>query len=158
LTHQDRDEKIGDNSVGNLPGVRLVSCRETDEYGYVGREGDTEKPSVNGEEQIVDISDGLGVFLLGVFLIEITLLVEACLFVGGVWSRVARRSRSRDSFLRFHDSREIDGFGFLSGWLWGGSGFTTARKREVNIEESKESRKNSTHLGSGPSSLDILDT
>ena len=52
LTHQNGDEKIGDDSVGNLSGVRLVSRRETDEHGHICREGDTEKPSVNGEEHI----------------------------------------------------------------------------------------------------------
>lgn len=53
LTHQDVDENTGDDSVGNLSGVRLVSRRETNEYGHVGREGDIEKPSAN-EEHIAD--------------------------------------------------------------------------------------------------------
>jgi len=85
LAHQDGDKKIGDDSVGDLAGVRLVSRRETDEYRHVGREGNTEKPSVNGEEQIAEIPDGLGVPLLDILSIEITLPIEGFLFVGDIF-------------------------------------------------------------------------
>jgi hypothetical protein len=129
LTHQDGDKNIGDDGVGNLSSVRLVSRCEADEYGHVGREGDTEKPPVHGEEQVAKISDGLGVLLLDILLILITLPPEGLLFVGDILNGVARRSRSRDSFVRFHGGREIDDFEFPSGWLWGGNGFTTAKKR-----------------------------
>jgi hypothetical protein len=61
LTNKDRDAKVGDNSVGDLSGVRLVGRRKTGEYNHVGRKGDTEKPSVNGKEQIERISNGLGI-------------------------------------------------------------------------------------------------
>ena len=154
LTHQDGDEKIGDDGVGNLSGVCLVGRRETNEYGHVGREGDTEKPSVNGEEHIAEVPDRLGVLLLDVLLIEITLPVEGLLFIGDILRRVTG-SRSRDSFLGFCSSREIDDFGFPGGWLWGGDIFTTARKREVNNQQPKESQRKSTH---GPLSVDIPDT
>jgi len=86
LTHQDGDENVGDNSVGNLSGVRLVSCCETDEYGHVGREGDTEKPSVNGEEHVAEVPDGLGVLLLDILLIEITLPPDGLLSVRDILS------------------------------------------------------------------------
>ena len=42
LAHQDGDENVGDDSVRNLSGVRLVSRCEADEYGHVGCERDTE--------------------------------------------------------------------------------------------------------------------
>ena len=86
LTHQDRDGNVGDDSIGNLSGVRLVSCCETNEYGHVGREGDAEKPSVNGEEHVAEIPNGLGVFLLEILLVEITLPPVGLLFVGDILS------------------------------------------------------------------------
>ena len=129
LTHQDRDENVGDDSVCNLSGVRLVSRRETDEYGHVGREGDTEKPSVDGEEHIAEIPDGFGVLLLDVLLIEIALPPEGLLSVGDVLSGVAGRSRGRSIFLRLQVGREIDDFWPLNSRFWGGNGFATARKR-----------------------------
>ena len=100
LTHQDGDENVGDNGVGDLSGVRLVGRRETDEYGHVGREGDTEKSSVDGEEQVAGISDGLGVPLLDVLFILVTRPPEGLLFVGDILDRVSRRRRSGDGFLR----------------------------------------------------------
>jgi len=86
LTHQDGDENVGDNRVGNLSGVCLVGRCETDEYGHVGCEGDTEKPSVNGEEHVAEIPDGLGVLLLDILLIEIALPPDGLLFVGDILS------------------------------------------------------------------------
>ena len=86
LTHQDGDENVGDNSVSNLSGVRLVSRREPDEYGHVGCEGDTEKPSINREEHVAEIPDGLGVLLLDIFLIEITLPPDGLLSIGDILS------------------------------------------------------------------------
>ena len=137
LTHQDGDEDIGDNSVGNLSSVRLVSRRETDEYGHVGREGDTEKPSVDGKEQVTEIPDGLGVLLLDVLFISITLPPEGLLPVGDVLNGTRGTG---NSFLRFRGGREIDDFGFMNSWLWEGDGLVTVRKR-VNIGESKENQK-----------------
>lgn len=106
LTHQDGDEKVGDDSVGNLSGARLVSRCETNKYGHVGREGNTEKLSVNGEEHITEVPDWPEV-----------LLVEGSLLAGHILRRVARRSRPRDSFLRFCSGREADDFRFLSSRL-----------------------------------------
>lgn len=127
LAHQDGDENVGDNSVGNLSGVRLVGRREADKHGHVGCEGDTEQPSVSGEEHVAEIPDRLGVLLLDIFFIEITLPPEGLLLVGDILSRVARRSRLCNSFLGFLSGWEVDDFGSLNSWFWGGNDFTTAR-------------------------------
>jgi hypothetical protein len=90
-----------------------VGRRKTDEYGHVGRKSDAEKPSVNGEEHIAEISNRLGVLLLDVLIVEITLPVEGFLFVRDILRR-AIGTRSGDSILRFRSNREIDDLGFLS--------------------------------------------
>lgn len=116
-----------------------MSRCKTDEYGHVGREGDTEKPSVDGEEQVADISDGLGVLLLDVLFIFITFPPEGLLPVGDILTGAG--GGPRDGFLGFRSGREIDDFRFLNSWLRDGNCFTTTRKREVNIEKPKESQK-----------------
>ena len=81
LAHHDGDEKVGNDSVGDLPGVRLVRSSKTNEYRHIGHKSDTEEPSVNGEKKVTNISDRLGVSLINVLIIEITLPVESLLFV-----------------------------------------------------------------------------
>lgn len=89
LTNENRHKKVGDNSVGNPSGVCLVGRRKANKYGHVSCKGDTEKPSVNGEEHIADIPDWLGVLLPDVLVVEITLPVEGFLFVRNILRRAA---------------------------------------------------------------------
>ena len=113
LAHKDRDEKVGDNSVSNLSGVCLVGRREANEHRYVGRKGNAEKSPVNGEEQIAEISNRLGVPLLDVLIIEVTIPVEGFLFVRDILRRTTER-RSGDGIIRFRSGREIGGLRFLN--------------------------------------------
>jgi len=125
LARQDGDQKIGDDCAGNLSGVRLVSRRETDEYGNVGREDNTEKSSANREQQIAEVSDRLGVLLLDILLVE---KQEHFSFVGNILRRVVGRSRSRDTYLGFHSGMEANDLGFPRNWSREDNGFTAARK------------------------------
>lgn len=162
LTHQDGDEDVGDDTISNLSCVRLVGRCETNKYGHVGREGDGEKPSVNGEEHVAEVPDGLGVLLLDVLLILVTLPPEGLLFVGDIdiLNRVGRRTRPRDAFIGSRSDREIDDRRFLKCWLWDGKSFTARGRREVSIsvEKPKGNRRNSTHPGYDLFSLDMLET
>ena len=83
LSHKDGDKKIGDNSVGNLSGVRLVRRRETDEDRHVRREGYAEKSTVDREEHIAQVTNRLGMFLFNVFLVQVAFPVETALFSPG---------------------------------------------------------------------------
>ena len=69
LAHENTDKKIGNDSVRNLPGIRLVGRSKANKYGHIGRKGETEKPPVNGEEQIAEVSNRLGVPLLDVLIV-----------------------------------------------------------------------------------------
>ena len=79
LPHKDRDENVGDDGVGNLSGVRLMCRSETDEDRHVGREGDTEKSSVDREEHVAHVTNRLGIHLLHVLLFQVAFPVETVL-------------------------------------------------------------------------------
>ena len=83
LIHQDGDEKLRNDSIGDPLRVRPVSRHETHEHGHFGCESDIERPSVDGEELVGDVPDRLGV-LLDKLLIEITLPVEDLAFDGDI--------------------------------------------------------------------------
>lgn len=138
LTHKDPDEKVRNDSVGNLSGIRLVRRRKADEYGYVGRKGEAEKPSVNGEEQVANISDWFGVLLLDIFIIEITLPIEGFFFVRDMLRR-GTESSFGDGNLRLRSGREIDDLGFFSGRFWSCDRFTTVSEKWLSAAELKES-------------------
>lgn len=121
LANEDRDEKVGDDGVGNLSCVRLVGCRKADEYAHVCCKGDAEKPSVNGEERITEISNRLGLLLVDVLIIEITLPPGGFLFADGV-SRAAVVNRSGDGTPGLRSGSEISDTGCLNGQLWHGNG------------------------------------
>lgn len=139
LAHQDGDKKVGDDSVRDLSGVCLVSCCEPDEYGHVGRKGDAEKPSIDGKEEVANISDRLGVLLPDVFIVQITLPVESFLFGRDILRRVARSS-SRNTVCRFRSGRKIDYFGSMSSWL-GGCDESAAERRKSSIPRNSRRAK-----------------
>ena len=65
------------------------------------------------------------------------LLVEGSLLAGDILRRVTRRSRLRDSFLRFCSGREADDFRFLSSRLQGGNDLTARHLECLNTLELK---------------------
>ena len=79
LPHEDGDENVGYDSVSNLPGVRLMCRSEGDEDRHVGREGDTEKSTVDRKEHIAQVADRLGMPLLDVLILQVTFPVETIL-------------------------------------------------------------------------------
>ena len=120
LTNKDRDEKVGEDSIGNLSCVRLVFRRKNDEDEHVGRERDAEEPSVNGKEHIAEISNRLGVLFLDVLAIEISLPPGGCLFVGDISKTTTARGGFIDGTPSFRSSNSgIDSFRSLNDWFCG---------------------------------------
>ena len=81
LPHKYGNKKVGDDGVSSPPGVRLMCRSGTDEDRHVGGEGYAEKSCVDREEQVAQVTNGLGVPLLFVLLFQITLPVES-IFLG----------------------------------------------------------------------------
>ena len=79
LPNQDGDSKVGEDGVSDLSGVRLVCPNESDKDSHVGRKCDPEKPPVDREEHITQVTNELGVSLISVLLIQITFPVESIL-------------------------------------------------------------------------------
>ena len=80
LSHKDGDKEVGDDSISNLSGVRLMCRSETNEDRHVCCKGYAKKPPIYREEHIAQVTNGFGVFLLDVLLIQVTFPVESLLF------------------------------------------------------------------------------
>lgn len=91
MPHKDGDKKVRDDGISNLSGVRLMCCSETDEDRHVGREGYAEESSVDREEQVAQVTNWLGMFLLDVFLFQVTFPVETILLGSDVIERTTGR-------------------------------------------------------------------
>ena len=79
LPNQDGDNKVGEDSVSDPSSVRLVCRGEPDENSHVGAECDAEEPPVDREKHVAQVSNGLGILLFDVLLIQVTLPVETIL-------------------------------------------------------------------------------
>jgi len=79
LPHEDGNKDVGDDSVSNLPGGRLVCRSESDEDRHVGREGDAEKSTVDREEHVAQVANRLDMPLLDVLIFQVTFPVETIL-------------------------------------------------------------------------------
>ena len=79
LPHKDGDENVGNDGVSDLPGVRLVCRSESDEDRHVGREGDTEKSTVDREEHVAQVANRLSMHLVDVLLFQVTFPIETIL-------------------------------------------------------------------------------
>ena len=79
LPHKDGNKEARDDGVINLSGVCPMCRSENDEDRHVGNEGYAEKSSVDREEHVAQVANGLRMPLLDVLLFQVAFPVETIL-------------------------------------------------------------------------------